>query len=228
MYKRWLLSLAIPTTIGLGLLAVPAFAASSNSQAGGSAQAAAHRQNGSAPNGNATGQQSGTGERDVPGASVDPSKKDTDNGKGNACDPGHGGAINGNANFGRYPEQPGDATTGTNCQTSTGSGGGGDTGGGGSTGSGGGGEVGGTGAGSGTSGTSDTGGAVLGISTGASGIGGGHEATNAAGAVLGISTGPSGVRLAFTGWDGLVSGLAGLLLIIGGAFLVMRRRPATV
>lgn len=229
MYKRGLLSLVIPTIFILALLAVPAAAkGSANSQAGGSAQADAHRQNATAPHGNATGQQSSSGERDVPGASVDPSKKDTDNGKGNGCDPGHGGAINGNGNFGRYPEQDGDDTTGTNCDTSTGSGGGGgggDTGGTGGTGGGGGGDVGGTGTGGGgTSGTSDTGGAVLGISTGPSGVGGG----TGAGAVLGVSTAPSGVHLAFTGWEGLVSGLAGLLLVIGGAFLLMRRRPETV
>ncbi len=56
----------------------------------------------------------GSTERDVRGASVDPSAKvghDTDNGLGNSCDPGLGGELTKTGNFARFgANQTGDTT----------------------------------------------------------------------------------------------------------------------
>lgn len=76
-------------------------------------------------NSNASG---GSTERDVPGASVDPSAKsahDHDNGIGNDCDPGYGGSPNDNGNDGGHGTSSFSETEVSGCGTTQGGHGGG-------------------------------------------------------------------------------------------------------
>ena len=184
-------------------------------------------------NTNASG---GSGERDVPGSSVDPSSKaahDRDNGIGNDCDPGFGGSPNDTGNDGRSSAASPGATsptseaenggTRTSCHTSGGHGG--------------------TPPGNGCTSNCTPPGCV-GCGGGGEqqqhfppscmgncGHGGGNEVSNvqglstrAATGVGGAASAAAGVGLANTGFRTVGLGILALLLIVVG-FALMIRRP---